>query len=162
HGWPYVARFDRTGKRLAYGSTNGDIWLWDTNSPAQRTAAARSAAEIRRKADAVVGRIVPDAASTDVALARLQDDSTIPADGRAAAIRSIRTRAGRPDALFKTAWQTVCAPGGSDGDYQRAIYIARALLRVKPDDGAYLTLLGAGRLRAGEVDAALAALRRAE
>lgn len=157
-GWLYSITFDPQGRRLACGSTAGTIWLWDTDRLTTRTVATTAARVLRLEAEPLVARLFGDGGSAVEVIDRLADEPDISAEVRSAALRLVRTRAGSPAELFRTAWEIVCDPNAATGPYERARAIGVSLLRFHPNDTRYLTAVGLSQFRLGDYHSSRAAL----
>jgi serine/threonine protein kinase/tetratricopeptide (TPR) repeat protein len=67
---------------------------------------------------------------------------------------------GDANALNNASWEIAVRPDARAEDYQRALRLAQAACRIKPEDGNYLNTLGVAQYRVGQFAEALATLNR--
>jgi WD40 repeat protein len=158
---------------LVAGSTDGAVRVWDANPlpPGPLTPDILAAREVRYvavEAPTLVHSLFQQWLLRDAVIDSLQSDPGVPDAVRARALRMARSwqvdprRAEDPQALNGASWAVVQAPGGSLAVYRRAVRLAEAACRLKPENGNCVNTLGLGYYRAGQYQDALATLGRSE
>jgi WD40 repeat protein len=93
---------------------------------------------------------------------RLRVERGVPEDVRAAAVRIAAARTDDPDRLNREAWSIVRTGTREPEEYERAVRISQALVRLSPDFWPWLNTLGTAQYRARAYDDAIRTLARAE
>jgi hypothetical protein len=90
----------------------------------------------------------------------LRTDKTVSDAVRQLALKLLDQYGEDPNRLNSTSWLTVRQPNGDAVKYRRAVQLAEAACRLKPDDGNSLNTLGVAYYRAGQYQQALDTLAR--
>jgi hypothetical protein len=88
-------------------------------------------------------------------------DPTMAEGVRREALRLLSSHRDDVDRLNREAWSIARAPDHDPDEYERAVRVARAAVRLAPDDGDLLNTLGVAQYRAGDFESAVGTLERA-
>lgn len=127
--------------------------------PAVLAESTRIGAEARR----VVNKLAEEEPLVEDIVARLKSDGSLRRPVRDAALRMSNLRADDADTLAWRSWELARAPGREPDDYAKAIRWAETACKLEPSqESKHLSTVGVGQYRAGQYEAALATLVRAD
>jgi WD40 repeat protein len=149
--------FSADGTRLASGSGDGIVKIWDA-----RPWTADSATE--REALGLLEHLFTKPLCKADVLAYLTSSPTITPQARQMALGLVERyrEEDNPDRYQQAAWDIVRQRYGNAFQYRFALSQAETACRLAPDQGKYLTTLGAAQYRAGQYLQARATLERAD
>jgi eukaryotic-like serine/threonine-protein kinase len=119
-------------------------------------------AGIGREAYALVNRLFDEVPLSAKVIERIRGDRAISEPVRQRALDLAGQFPGQPFRLNEASWSIVRTPGGAVAERRRALLLAEAAHRMRPQDWAILNTLGVARYRLEDDHGALAALERSD
>jgi hypothetical protein len=139
----------------------GDKAIFDrVRTSALKLAAGFWARRIRQQAQSLVQALFEKLLFREEVIETLQGDRALIPEVRAAALELARSWTESVERFNAAAWNLVQAPGHPEADTRRALRLAAAACRLRPDSGRELNTLGVAQYRAGQYALALTTLER--
>jgi hypothetical protein len=118
------------------------------------------ARRIKEQAESLVEALFDKPLFREEVMETLHADRTLIPEIRAAALELARSWTESVERFNAAAWTLVQAPGHPEADTRRALRLAAASCRLRPDSGPELNTLGVAQYRAGQYALALTTLER--
>jgi hypothetical protein len=146
------------GRRIASGSIDVTTRVWDAIPLSSEVAQVRG---IAARADRIVSRLFDsELLVKEEVVRRLHDDPDLREPVRSAALALASHWQEDWLVLAETSWNVVRSPGHSRDEYLHALKQIEVVIRLSPEDPAFLTTRGVALYRAGRYQEAVEDLTR--